>query len=72
MKKIAVVATKKEYADFLTDNISKFLGRYAEFNSYSIPEVERQGEITEDFVLISAFNHVCIRLHRCTMRGIVM
>ena len=56
MKKIAVVATKKEYADFLTDNVSKFLGRYAEFNSYSIPEVERQGKITEDFVLISAFN----------------
>ena len=31
MKEIAVVATEKQYARFLMDNISKYLGRYASF-----------------------------------------
>lgn len=56
MKEIAVVATEKEYAEFLMNNISKYLGRYARFRSYSIAEVERLESATEDFVLVSAFN----------------
>ena len=56
MKKIAVVATEKEYADFLMDNISKYLRRYADFVSYSIPEIDEKEQITEDFVVVSAFN----------------
>ena len=40
MKEIAVVATEKQYARFLMDNISKYLGRYASFKAYSIAEVE--------------------------------
>ena len=38
MKEIAVVATEKQYARFLMDNISKYLGRYASFKAYSIAE----------------------------------
>lgn len=56
MKEIAVVATEKEYAKFLMNNISKYLGRYARFAAYSIAEVEQLGIIREDYVLVSAFN----------------
>ncbi len=56
MKRIAVVATEKEYADFLMNNVAKYMNRYAGFVSYSIAEVERIGLIEEDFVLLSAFN----------------
>lgn len=56
MKRIAVVATEKVYADFLMRNIAKYLHRYADFVSYSIREVEEKGMLEEDFVLISASN----------------
>lgn len=56
MKEIAVVATEKQYARFLMDNISKYLGRYASFKAYSIAEVETLKRIEEDYVLVSAFN----------------
>ncbi len=56
MKKIAVVATEKEYADFLMKDIVKYLSRYADFKSYSIDEVDKVELLTEDFVLLSAFN----------------
>lgn len=56
MKRIAVVATEKEYADFLMNNISKYLKRYAGFVSYSINEIQDKKQITEDFVVVSAFN----------------
>lgn len=56
MKKIAVVATEKEYAEYLKNSITRYLGRYADFKSYSIEEVEKAGMLTEDFILISAFN----------------
>lgn len=55
-KKFAVVASKKQYADYLKENVEKYLSKYADFVSYSIPEVDRIEEITEDYVLISAFN----------------
>lgn len=55
-KKIAVVATEKEYADFLKSNIEKYLGKYADFTSYSMSEMSDKGRLDEDFVLISAFN----------------
>ena len=41
MKRIAVVATEKEYADFLMNNVAKYMNRYAAFVSYSIEEIER-------------------------------
>lgn len=56
MKEIAVVATEKQYARFLMDNISKYLGRYASFKAYSIAEVETLDRVKEDYVLVSAFN----------------
>lgn len=56
MKKIAVVATEKRYADFLMDNVAKYLNQYAQFQSYSISELERVEELEEDYVLLSAFN----------------
>ena len=56
MKKIAVVATKKEYADFLMGNVAKYMDRYARFASYSIEEAEGLEKLEEDFVLVSAFN----------------
>ena len=56
MKKIAVVATEKEYAVFLTGNVEKYLHKYASFRSYSLDEVKELDYFSEDFVLISAFN----------------
>lgn len=56
MKKIAVVATEKEYAQFLMNNVAKYMDRYAGFVSYSIEEVEKMELLEEDFVLLSAFN----------------
>ena len=56
MKRIAVVATEKEYADFLMNNVAKYMNRYAAFVSYSIEEIERADLLKEDFVLLSAFN----------------
>lgn len=56
MKKIAVVATEKEYANFLMNNVAKYMSRYAQFVSYSIKEVEGMELLEEDFVLLSAFN----------------
>lgn len=56
MKRIAVVATEKEYADFLTKNVEKYLHKYASFKSYSLEEAEAFDSFTEDFVLISAFS----------------
>ncbi|HIV79555.1 MAG TPA: sigma 54-interacting transcriptional regulator [Candidatus Avanaerovorax faecigallinarum] len=55
-KKLAVVATEKDYADFLKGNIEKYLGKYADFFSYSVDEMNRKGVLDEDYVLISAFN----------------
>ena len=45
MKKIAVVATEKRYADLLMDNVAKYLNQYAQFQSYSISELERVEEL---------------------------
>ena len=56
MKKIAVVATEKEYAEFLKENVAKYMNRYADFIAYSVAEVEEIPVLEEDFVLISAFN----------------
>ncbi len=56
MKRIAVVATEKAYADFLKNNVEKYMNRYAEFSAYSVHEVEQKGILDEDFVLLSAFN----------------
>jgi transcriptional regulator with PAS, ATPase and Fis domain len=56
MKQIAVVATEKEYADFLMLNITKYLSKYASFKSYSIKEMDKVESLEEDFVLLSAFN----------------
>lgn len=56
MKKVAVVATEKEYAEFLKDNVKTYMNQYAEFVAYSIREVEGMDTLAEDFVLISAFN----------------
>ncbi|MEF9922703.1 MAG: sigma 54-interacting transcriptional regulator [Anaerovoracaceae bacterium] len=56
MKRIAVVATEKEYALFLKNNIMEYLSRYAQFKAYSIPEIEKMDSLEEDFVLVSAFN----------------
>ena len=48
MKEIAVVATEKQYARFLMDNISKYLGRYASFKSYTNTETETQDRINKN------------------------
>lgn len=56
MKRIAVVATEKEYAEFLRQNVEKYMRAYAEFVAYSVEEVEKKGILEEDFVLLSAFN----------------
>lgn len=56
MKRIAVVATEKEYADFLMNNVAKYMDRYARFVSYSIDEIEKGDLLEEEFVLLSAFN----------------
>lgn len=56
MKSIAVIATEKEYARHIRRNVEQYLGNYGEFFDYSVREAEEQGEIKEDFILISAFN----------------
>ncbi|MCD8125155.1 MAG: hypothetical protein LUE23_09020, partial [Lachnospiraceae bacterium] len=56
MKQVAVVATEKEYAVFLMNNITKYLGRYAHFRAYSVSEMERMEQVSEDFLHLSAFN----------------
>lgn len=56
MKTIAVVATEKAYAEFLKNNVEKYMSRYANFVAYSVSEAESLGVLTEDFVLLSAFN----------------
>lgn len=56
MKQIAVVATEKEYAEFLMGNISKYMHKYAKFKAYSLKEIDGIENLKEDFVLLSAFN----------------
>ncbi len=56
MKKVAVVATEKDYGIFLRNNIEKYLGKYAKFKEYSMMEMQRINALQEDIVLISGFN----------------
>lgn len=56
MKRIAVVATEKEYANFLKENLAAYLKRYADLRSYSLEEVEAMDYMEEEFVAISFFH----------------
>lgn len=55
MKRIAVIATDRNFAEFLMQSIWRYMERYAEFVAYSVEEVERKEVIEEDFILLSAF-----------------
>ena len=55
MKRIAVIATEKEFAEYLKSNVERYMKRYAEFTAYSMAEIEAKDIIEEDFVLLSAF-----------------
>ena len=56
MKKIAVVATEKEYADFLRDDMGRYLSRYATFVSYSVSEIEDMEETVSYTHLIKSLS----------------
>lgn len=55
MKKVAVFATDKRFAEFLMNNVKKYMHRYADFAAYSIHEIEDRDYIDEDMILLSAF-----------------
>lgn len=55
MKKLAVVASDKKFANFLLENVQKYMGHYGEIYVYTIDEIEKKDHIEEDFVLLSAF-----------------
>ncbi|WP_206459909.1 sigma-54 interaction domain-containing protein [Anaerovorax sp. IOR16] len=55
MKRIAVVAMEKEYAKYLRDNLALYLDQYAEIRYYTVAEVEQMLQISEEFVVVSAF-----------------
>lgn len=55
MKKLAVVASDKKFANFLLENVQKYMGHYGEIYVYTIDEIEKKEHIEEDFVLLSAF-----------------
>lgn len=55
MKRIAVIATEKEFAEYLKSNVERYMKRYAEFTAYSMAEIDAKDIIEEDFVLLSAF-----------------
>ena len=55
MKKIAVVASDRKLADFLKENVQKYMSRYGEFASYTTAETDKMDLIKADFVLLSAF-----------------
>lgn len=56
MKTFAVVAGKKEFADYLMQRITKYLGKYAAFFSYSVEEVlSKKGPIEEAFIMVSSY-----------------
>ena len=49
-KTIAVIATEKEYAEFLKTDVEKYLGEYAKFSAYSTDEVEGRYLLTPAFM----------------------
>lgn len=55
MKKIAVIASEKEYAEYLKGNLDKYFKKYAQINTYSIEDIDTIDYIREKFVIISSF-----------------
>lgn len=56
-KKVVVVTTDKSYAEFLMNNMKKYMNAYADFECYSIQEVLQKEQIAADFFMFSAFNY---------------
>lgn len=52
MKSIAVIATDKDYALFLTEHLSKYLKKYANFKAYSINDIKKINLISEDIIIL--------------------
>lgn len=55
MKKIAVIAFEKSYANFIRKHLEIYLGRYAKINTYSINDIDQMETIKEKYIAISAF-----------------
>ena len=56
-KKVVVVTTDKSYAEFLMNNMKKYMEAYADFECYSIKEVLQTEKVQADFFMFSAFNY---------------
>lgn len=56
-KKVAVITTDKSYAEFLMNNMKKYMKAYADFECYSIQEVLKKSKVQADFFMFSAFNY---------------
>lgn len=52
MKSIAVIATDKDYAVFLTEHLSKYLKKYANFKAYSINNIKKLDVIYENIIIL--------------------
>lgn len=55
MRKIAVVAIKKNFADYIKSDLENFFAPYAEINAYSFEDIDKIEWIDEEFVVMSTF-----------------
>ncbi|WP_338547583.1 sigma 54-interacting transcriptional regulator [Emergencia sp. JLR.KK010] len=54
MKKIAIIATEKEYAKYLKETLEKYIGKYAQSNEYSLEEFESLMTIEEEYGIVAS------------------
>ena len=55
MKTIAVVANDKEFAEYIGNDLNKYLKSYAKVRCYSIEDLEKIDKLREDVILLSAY-----------------
>ena len=60
-KKVVVVTTDKSYAEFLMNNMKKYMEAYADFECYSIKEVLQTEKVQADFF---EDEELCVFAHR--------
>lgn len=54
MKKIAVVAREKAFAQTIEEDLNQYFADYAQIHSYSLQEIERLTQLEEECVVMSA------------------
>ena len=55
MKKIAVIANNKDYAEHIAASLDIYLRKWVHFQCYDTAEVEAGNQVSEDYVVLSAF-----------------